>query len=202
MSFPSGRAARRAVTVALISLTAAACGGGADATVAATVPPGGSQPPAAGASSAPLASPSLGTTGHLGTALGLMDGNGNNLAVTLVKVFDPASVTADSKAAAAAANSRWFGVELSVVDLDAATAGQTLRVDGVGSDGSRLDPTATAYGIGPFAECTSSTGDPSMGQPSTWCGGFMVPVGVSVTKVGYTAAASSGQADQVTWTLP
>jgi len=131
-----------------------------------------------------------------------MDGNGNNLEVTLVKVFDPATVTADGKAAAAAANSRWLGVELSIVDLDAATAGQTLRVDGVGSDGSRLDPTATAYGIGPFAECTPGTGDPLIGQPQTWCGGFMVPVGVTVTKVGYTAAASSGQADQVTWTLP
>ncbi len=185
--------------MALVAVTAAACSSGSSSTPAGG---GGSISPAASAVAGASATASPGPEGHLGAPIDLMDGNGNNLTVTLVKVFDPATVASDQAGAALAANSRWVGVELTVVDRDAAEPGQTLRVDGIGSDGKQINPDATAYGIGSYPECTPTQGFLPAGQPYTMCAGFMVPTGVTVTGIGYTASASSGEGDQVTWTVP
>ena len=141
--------------MALVAVTAAACSSGSSSTPAGG---GGSISPAASAVAGASATASPGPEGHLGAPIDLMDGNGNNLTVTLVKVFDPATVASDQAGAALAANSRWVGVELTVVDRDAAEPGQTLRVDGIGSDGKQINPDATAYGIGSYPECTPTQG--------------------------------------------
>lgn len=183
----------RSSLLLLVPLIAAACSGGAG--TATSAPGAGSAAPID--SSAPAtAGASLGTTGHLGDTLGVEDGNGHDLRVTLVKMFDPATSTT-----AAPAGQHWIGIQLSIVDTTADDPAQTLVVDGMGSDGQRYGLNS-GYGIGTFKECIATWASAKLGVAYTECHGFLVPTGVTVASVGYTAAASAGTNDQITWTVP
>ncbi len=158
--------------------------------------------------STPAAEGSASATGHVGATLTVTILGGDKADVTLVKVVDPATVTDANNAAPAGA--RWVGLEITTVDHSSDAAGQQVLVDGMGSDGKPLTTDAVfqgfAHEIGAFRECTSPGSTMDADQPNTICPAFLVPVGVTLTKVGAkVGGAEIGDptaADQAVWTVP
>ncbi len=183
-------------TTLLVASFAAACGGAAMDSPGVG---GGPTLASAGASQAGAASKAA-TTGHLGDTLTYTDLGGDQIDVTLVKLTD-AATPADANNAAVA-GSRWVGLEMTIDNHQIAPSDDSVQADGTGSDGQRYGFN-TSYHIGGFAGCTATVESAADGQTATFCAGFMVPTGVSVTSVGYSVAgADIGAPDDLTWMVP
>ncbi len=200
------RIALSGASLVFISVLAAACGASPATAPGSTAPAGASVPAAAtaGSSGATAASPGASgvATGHVGDALTFAELGGDEVDITLVRVVDPATSTNPNNTPPA--GSHWLGLEVTVNNHSAAISEQLAMFDGTGSDGKKIDPTATAYSIGGFTGCTATAGDLQTGQPYTLCTGFLVPDGVTVTQIGARVGGAEigGMADQATWTNP
>ncbi len=202
--------ARGGASLALVALVATGCGGsgsGSPGTPAAQTR--ASSPASAASAGMPAGSgvASAGapgsTTGHLGDTLAFTSLGGDEIDVTLVKITDPATVTDPTNAAVD--GTRWVGVEMTIVDHEADPTTDSAAADGTASDGNRYGSN-TSYHIGGFAGCTPTAGlnqALAPGQSDTFCSGFMVPTGVTVTSVGYSVTGVDiGAPDDLVWTVP
>jgi hypothetical protein len=193
----------------LLAASAVACNSAATPVPAngQTVAPGaatplaGSAAPSAAGSAAPSAAGSTGAaTGHLGDTLTYTDLAGDQIDVTLVKLTDPATPSDANNAAAA--GTRWVGLEMTIDNHEVAPSDDSVQADGTGSDGQRYGFN-TSYHIGGFAGCTATVDSASAGDTATFCAGFMVPTGVTIVSVGYSVAgADIGAPDDLTWMVP
>ncbi len=224
---PSNNHLRRPVAalVVLVCLVTAACSGAATNAPDAGAPSadvagqGGGPSPAMDASASAAgdagASPAASgpVTGHVGDTLTFPEfGGGDEIEVTLEKVFDPATPTSASTTAPKGA--RWVGLQITTVNHSPDLMNQSELVDGVASDGSALTTDDVYQGfsvpIGSFAECTQTAGgaqDVGVGQPYTSCPAFILPDGVTVSSVGVKVGgaeifSSLVPTDQATWTVP
>jgi hypothetical protein len=209
MNAPGVHARGTLAVLALLTLGAAACGSGvaksassqpATPTTAVGSLSGGT--PSTGSSGASTTTPAPGgATGHVGDTLRDPDKYvpSDVASVTLVKTFDPATPVDASNIPTP--GTRWVGLEMTIVDNgdNAQVAVQVARI--TGSDGKNYDSGA---GIDDsFSGCTSTMHDLQPNQKATFCPGFMLPKGVTITKVGYTTRASdSSQPSEITWTVP
>jgi hypothetical protein len=152
-------------------------------------------------------------TGRVGDTLTFAEfGSGDEIEVTLDKVFDPA--TPASANTTAPKGARWVGLQITTVNHSPDLASQSELVDGIASDGSSLTTDDVYQGfsvpIGSFAECTQTAGaaqDVGVGQPYTSCPAFVLPDGVTVSSVGVKVGgaeifSSVVPTDQATWTVP
>ncbi len=140
-------------------------------------------------------------TGHLGDTLNEPDQYvpADVASVTLVKVFDPATPV-DAKDVPTPGN-RWVGLEMTIVDNgdNAMRDGQVARI--FGSDGKNYDSGAGIDDA--FTGCTFTMQHaPQPNQKGTFCPGFLLPNGVSVTKVGYNTFLEAAVPAAITWTVP
>ena len=205
---------RTVMSLVLFSVAAAACSGGGSSLPAgsgvAPVAPADS-PSTVAASTSPgssVAGASGVVIGHVGDSLTLTELGGDKVDITLVKVFDPATVADVNNAAPAGA--RWVGLEITTNNHSSAIAEQSEVVDGMASDGETLTTEAvfqnSAHQIGAFKECTNPTGPAQTDHPYTSCAAFLVPTGVTVTsvsaRVGGTEIYTTATADQATWKVP
>ena len=206
MKFRPGRIAQGGAAFVLSAMLAAACGAAAGTPSNSGAPAGASDlPPATlGTSTAPPASPAATglATGHVGDTLTFTNFGGDEVDVTLDSVVDPA--TSSDPNNTPPAGSHWVGLEVTVNNHSPYVAEQLAIFDGMGSDGTQIDPNATAYSIGGFTGCTESTGDNQTGVPYTLCTGLLVPDGITVTQIGARVGGAEigGMADQATWTNP
>ena len=210
MNAPGIRTRGTVVALALLALGAGACGSSsaksassqpATQTTAAGSQSGGS-PSTSGAGGATTTTPgAVRATGHVGDTLKDPDQYvpSDVASVTLVKVFDPATPVDASNVPTP--GNRWVGLEMTISDngANASNAGEVARI--FGSDGKNYDSGA---GIDEsFTECTSTMHDLQPNQKATFCPGFLLPNGVTITKVGYrTRGSEASQPSEITWTVP
>jgi hypothetical protein len=199
-----GRVVQGGALLVLASLCAAACGGAGTPSIS-PAPAGASDlPTAVGMSPTPTASSGASdvATGHVGDTLTFTNFGGNEVDVTLVRVVDPA--TSSNPNNTPPAGSHWVGLEVTVNNHSPYAYDDLEMFDGTGSDGTKIDPNATAYSIAGFTGCSATAGDLQTGQPYTLCTGFLVPDGVTVTQIGARVGGAEigGLADQATWTNP
>jgi hypothetical protein len=210
MNPPSIRTCVAVAALGLLTLGAAACGSSSAKSTPATQPQtttvgsgsdsGGAPPTTSGGDTTTTVAGGV-KTGHLGDTLDEPDQYvpADVASVTLVKVFDPATPV-DASDVPTPGN-RWVGLEMTIVDNgdNAAKAVQVARI--FGSDGKNYDSGA---GIDDsFTGCTSTMQHaPQPNQKATFCPGFLLPNGVTVTKVGYTTTGLEGLPAAITWTVP
>jgi hypothetical protein len=214
----SGRAARRASALAVLSVAVIACSGNPPSSTTGGDGLGAAQPPDAtdapagsdgGLSSAPAPAGSPGVvTGHVGDKLIVTMLSGSKADLTLVKVADPATlahVDVDNSPAGA----RWVGLEITSVDHSPFAGQESVQVDAIGSDGTLLTTDNKFKGfshlLGAFKECTPA-GAQDTDQTNTICTGFLVPTGVTLksvgAKVGGAEVFETGAEDQAIWMVP
>lgn len=131
------------------------------------------------------------TSGKLGDTL-VMEDMGDDFAhVTMIKVFDPAPGVTDDDPPD---NTRWVGVEGTIVVSGARSGEDPTDVEVIGSDGQTYGAD-TAYGLHVFDGCTPTPDDASQlpsGATQTFCSGVGLPPGVTVSKIGYSTEGVSG----------
>jgi hypothetical protein len=140
-------------------------------------------------------------TGHVGDTLTDPDKNlaSDVATVTLVKVIDP--VTPVTASNTPDPGSRWVGLEMTFVDNGSNASDATDEARVTGSDGKDYEINADINQN--FTECTSTMLDLQPNQKATFCPGFLLPKGVTITKVGYsTRATDPSQPSDITWTVP
>lgn len=142
------------------------------------------------------------TSGNLGDTLTMEDGVGNIAHVTMLQVFDPATLIDPSDMPPE--GTRWVGFEGTIV-VDGSGSGQEdTSVEVIGSDGQTYGAD-TALAITPFDGCTATPDDASElppGTTQTFCPGVPLPPGVTVSKIGYSTQGVSGNAPAVLfWTV-
>jgi hypothetical protein len=194
-------------TAGLFVVALTACGGSskpsssAQSNSSATAAPNGS--PATNSGSGATTTPAGGgsSTGHLGDTLthpSQFDKTDIET-VTLSKIVDPA--TAAAGGTTPDPGNRFVGLIMSISDsgIDAPDAqDQALAT---GSDGKVYEINADIEGN--FVGCTSTLSDLKPNQKATFCPAFMLPTGVTITKVGYSLHGSQASiAPEITWTVP
>jgi hypothetical protein len=140
-------------------------------------------------------------TGHVGDTLTNPDQYvpADVATVRLVKVVDPA--TPVDAGTIADPGKRWVGLDMTIVDNGDNARVATDEAFATGTDGKvyAIDADITDG----FTECTSTMTDLQPNQKATFCPGFLLPNGVTITKVGYsTRTSDSSQAPEITWTVP
>jgi hypothetical protein len=141
------------------------------------------------------------TTGHVGDTLTHPDENlaSDVATVTLVKVIDPAGPNSASNVADT--GHRWVGLEMTFADNGDNASNASVEALATGSDGKEYAINADIEGS--FAGCTATLSDLEPNQKATFCPGFMLPTGVTITKVGYSLRGSAvGTPSELTWTVP
>jgi hypothetical protein len=196
--------------LALLTVGATACGSSSAKSSSATQPEpstiaagsGGATATTDSGGASTTTSVAGGATGHVGDTLTNPDQYvpSDVATVTLVKVVDPATPVDASNVPTP--GSRWVGLEMTIVDNgdNAPLAVQVARISG--SDGKNYDSGA---GIDDsFTGCTSTMQHALQpNQKATFCPGFLLPNGVTITKVGYSTRASDpSQPSEITWTVP
>ena len=196
------------VVLALLTLGAAACGSSSakststqpqTSTTAAGSDTGGTPTTDSGGGTTTTAAAAT-KTGHLGDTLTNPDQYvpADVATVTLVKVIDPVPSSASEFPTP---GSRWVGLEMTIVDngANASVAVDQARI--TGSDGKDYASGAAIEGHVPG--CTPTMTDLQPNQKATFCPGFMLPNGVTITKVGYsTRATDASQPSEITWAVP
>ncbi len=201
--------AERSFTIflAALALGATACG---SSSKGASTTPSTSAPAAIGAGSVTTVDSGAATTttaaaatstGHVGDTLTHPDQflASDVETVALVKVIDPvtpkvASNTPDT-------GKRWIGLDMTFSDSGDNVNNRSVEALATGSDGTEYTINADIEGA--FTECTPTTGDVAVNHKVTFCPGFLVPTGVTITKVGYSLrGSSSGTPSELTWTVP
>jgi hypothetical protein len=194
-------AANRRGTVAvlvLLALGATACGS-SSAKSASTTPPKSAGSESGGAST--TTSVAGAATGHVGDTLTDPDKylKSDVATVTLVKVIDP--VTPITASNVPDPGSRWVGLAMTFVDNGSNAADASDEAFVTGSDGKIYSINADIEGE--FTECKSTMNDLKPNQKATFCPGFLLPKGVTITKVGYsTRATDPSVPPDITWTVP
>jgi hypothetical protein len=197
------------VLVALVAFGAAACSSSSKGVSTPSTSASSSTSAAAGAGSvttagsgAPTTTGAAGaSTGHVGDTLTDPDKNlpSDVATVTLVKVIDP--VTPVTASNVPDPGSRWVGLEMTFVDNGDNAADASNEAVATGSDGKVYAMNADIEGA--FSECTSTMHDLVPNHKATFCPGFLLPKGVTIAKVGYSARATdSSQPQDITWTVP
>ena len=145
-------------------------------------------------------------TGHVGDKLTFLDYGGDPIDVTLVKVIDPALPTDAQRERPAGAH--WVGAEVAI-DTHSAIGADSEVLDATASDGTALTTDDvykdTSYPIEDMQGCTEAIDDAPSG---TYCVSFVVPDGMTVTKIGARVGGAEIHddtlvaVDQATWTVP
>ena len=200
-----------AIVVMLLALGVAACGGGSSKSSTTTqlsspattgVGTGSGSPTTTPDSGATTTTAAAGkTTGHVGDTLSDPDKNlaSDVATVTLVKVIDP--VTPNTASNLADPGSRWVGLEMTFVDNGSNASDASDQAVVTGSDGKLYQINADIEGE--FTECKSTMVDLQPNQKATFCPGFLLPKGVTITKVGYTTRfVDVSIPPDITWTVP
>jgi hypothetical protein len=136
---------------------------------------------------------------HLGDTSSVTDLGGDTATVTFVRMIDPATSTG-------AANKpdpgdRWVGFEATIADSGENAGNNSNGAAATGSDGKKY--TSNADISGEVTGCTQNTDGAQANQKATFCPGFLVPNGVTLTEVGYSTAGSDvGAPATLTWAIP
>jgi hypothetical protein len=139
-------------------------------------------------------------TGHLGDTLGVTDEAGDTATVTFVKMIDPATSTSAASPTPDAGN-RWVAFQATIVDNGENAGSDSADALATGSDGRQYSINSNI--AGQVSECTQNTSDAKPNQSATFCPGFMIPTGVTITQVGYSVAGSDiGAPSSLTWSIP
>lgn len=196
--------------VALLALGATACGSSSAKSTSATQPQatsaagsdsGGDTSTTAGGGASTTTPVAAGTrSGHVGDTLSDPDQYvaSDVATVTLVKVIDP--VTPVDAGTIPDPGSRWVGLDMTIVDNGGNAAVVTDEARVTGSDGKEYFLNADIEGN--FKECTSTLHDLQPNQKATFCPGFLLPNGVTITKVGYSTRPVDSIPSEITWTVP
>jgi hypothetical protein len=173
----------------------AACGGTTSSgTTSIPTLPGGSAATPGGASGP--------TSGKLGVTLVMEDGGDDIAHVTMLKVFDPAPGTTDDSTPE---GTRWVGVEGTIVVSGSRSGEDSTDVEAIGSDGQTYGAD-TALALPGFDGCTPTPNDAAQlpsGTTETFCSGVPLPMGVTVSKIGYSTEGvqHNGIPAKLFWTV-
>jgi hypothetical protein len=200
------RARSCSMLLATLALAATACGGSSKApsTTASTTAPSGSSgatTAAAAGGAATTTAPTAGAkTRHLGDTLSVTDGAGDIATVTFVKMIDPATSTS-AAVPSADPGYRWVAFQATLVDNGVNAGDDSAAALATGSDGKQYAINTNI--AGQVSGCTQNTSDAKPNESATFCPGFMVPTGVTLTQVGYSVAGSDiGAPSALTWSIP
>ncbi len=139
-------------------------------------------------------------SGHLGDTLSVTDVGGDTATVTFVRMIDPATSTS-AGSSAPDAGKHWVGFEATITDSGVNAGGDSLDALASGSDGQKYSVNSNISGH--VSGCTSTAADAKPNEKATFCPGFLIPDGVTVTEVGYSTAGSAvGVTPSLTWTVP
>ena len=154
-----------------------------------------------GTGASPSATPGP-TSGNLGDTLSMEDSGDDIAHVTMLQVFDPATLLDPSDMPPE--GTRWVGFEGTIVINGARSGQDDTSVEVIGSDGQTYG-TDTALAITPFEGCTATpnaANELPSGATQTFCTGVPLPPGVTVSKIGYSTEGVSGNAPAVLfWTV-
>jgi hypothetical protein len=190
---------------AALALGASACGSSSRpaSTAPSTAAPSGSgaTTPVTNRGPATTTAPTAGAkTGHLGDTLSVTDVGGDTATVTFVKMIDPATSTS-AAVPTADPGYRWVAFQATLVDNGMNAGDDSAAALATGSDGKQyaINTNIAAQVSG----CTQNTSDAKPNESATFCPGFMIPTGVTLTQVGYSVAGSDvGVPSALTWSIP
>ena len=144
-----------------------------------------------------LATGRLAPPGKVGSQFDLKDGSGDTYRVTLVKVIDPARGA--GQFSSPDSGKRFVGLVFKIKALTGSPQNEDANTDAVLVGGNGQNYSADFDGIAGYTNFDSGTIHVSQGDTVTGSVTFQVPVGVTVSKVQWSAL--SGFGSTVEWNV-